>query len=297
MKLSSWTSIIISTVGFTTVNALRSGLPGIILSTSNKDESQNTISFVPLSDASSFASSSDGFISLVKDKVDDFCSVTSNFILIENPGLNTGDISLSKNVPNFSKLLKDAGNDNVAIISNVAQSKEDSLSIEEFATYIKENCGGEIITADTKRIFEIENNSNEKNIIVIRFDELTTVTNNRLNQLEAHDNIIEAALDTVGKDNLFVVYFSTFYEEPTLGKDTRTWSPSSKILRSNSTKPVIPGNDNLFTKYQFFTPGIFMGTFVSLFLVSVLIVALSWISDLQISYKSFEKKPDIYTKQ
>ncbi|ODV96857.1 hypothetical protein PACTADRAFT_32355 [Pachysolen tannophilus NRRL Y-2460] len=48
-------------------------------------------------------------------------------------------------------------------------------------------------------------------------------------------------------------------------------------------------NSNLFTKYQFFTPGIWMGTVVSLFLIAIFSVALKWTSSLQISYKAFEK--------
>ncbi len=55
--------------------------------------------------------------------------------------------------------------------------------------------------------------------------------------------------------------------------------------QSNSTD-----NRPLFEKYQFFTPGIFMG-FIALFVIlSILYVGLSALSSLQVSYGAFEKE-------
>ena len=46
----------------------------------------------------------------------------------------------------------------------------------------------------------------------------------------------------------------------------------------------------LFEKYQFFTPGIFMG-FVAIFvMLSIVYVGLSALSSLQVSYGAFEKE-------
>ncbi|PVH17914.1 uncharacterized protein CXQ87_000815 [Candidozyma duobushaemuli] len=53
---------------------------------------------------------------------------------------------------------------------------------------------------------------------------------------------------------------------------------------------------NLFTKYQFFTPGIWSCLIVSLFLVYVLNTALGWITSIQVTYKSFEKQVDYEKK-
>ncbi|CDK28380.1 unnamed protein product [Kuraishia capsulata CBS 1993] len=46
---------------------------------------------------------------------------------------------------------------------------------------------------------------------------------------------------------------------------------------------------SLFDKYSYFTPGIWMCTLVSLFLVFVFGVALNWLSSLQVSYRAFDK--------
>lgn len=46
----------------------------------------------------------------------------------------------------------------------------------------------------------------------------------------------------------------------------------------------------MFEKYQFFTPGLFMGLLVTLLLLSILFVALRAISSLEVSYAAFEKE-------
>lgn len=51
-------------------------------------------------------------------------------------------------------------------------------------------------------------------------------------------------------------------------------------------------NLNLFTEYQFFTPGVWLSIIVSLFLVFVTTTAISWITSIELSYKSFEKQVD-----
>ncbi|KAG7855476.1 hypothetical protein KL919_004616 [Ogataea angusta] len=56
---------------------------------------------------------------------------------------------------------------------------------------------------------------------------------------------------------------------------------------SASTSAVVDGS--LFDKYGFFTPGLVMCTFVSLFLFFIFSIALKWLNSLQVSYKAFEK--------
>lgn len=55
-------------------------------------------------------------------------------------------------------------------------------------------------------------------------------------------------------------------------------------------------NDSLFNTYQFFTPGIFMCMIVSFLLLFILLNALSWINNIEITYKSFDKQVDFEKK-
>ena len=60
-----------------------------------------------------------------------------------------------------------------------------------------------------------------------------------------------------------------------------------EVAKSNQTKV-----NNLFTKYQFFTSGIWLGIIVSLLLLSILYVAIQWLGALEVTYSSFEKQVD-----
>lgn len=70
--------------------------------------------------------------------------------------------------------------------------------------------------------------------------------------------------------------------------ETTTSKPSKDTKRKT--------NSNLFTEYQFFTPGVWLAIIVSLFLVYVATTAVSWITSIELSYKSFEKQIDYEKK-
>lgn len=55
-------------------------------------------------------------------------------------------------------------------------------------------------------------------------------------------------------------------------------------------------NDNLFSKYQFFTPGIWLALIVTFFLVFVIYTAVGWVTSIQTSYNAFEKQIDYEKK-
>lgn len=53
---------------------------------------------------------------------------------------------------------------------------------------------------------------------------------------------------------------------------------------------------NLFTKYQFFTPGVWMALLVLAFLLFVVATAVLWIALIDISYRAFDKQVDYEKK-
>uniref|UniRef100_A0A0L0NUT1 Protein BIG1 n=1 Tax=Candidozyma auris TaxID=498019 RepID=A0A0L0NUT1_CANAR len=65
---------------------------------------------------------------------------------------------------------------------------------------------------------------------------------------------------------------------------------------SKEQKTKADQKSNLFTNYQFFTPGIWLSLIISLFLIYVLYTAVNWITSIQVTYKSFEKQEDFQKK-
>lgn len=70
-----------------------------------------------------------------------------------------------------------------------------------------------------------------------------------------------------------------------------------RVRADNSTNA--PDTRPLFEKYQYFTPGIFMGLVVGILLLSILYVGLNAVSSLQVSYGAFDKEmgPSAQKKQ
>lgn len=64
------------------------------------------------------------------------------------------------------------------------------------------------------------------------------------------------------------------------------------LRRATDNKNSSAGKDNrpLFEKYQFFTPGIFMGIIATILLFSILTVGIKTLGSLEVSYGAFEKE-------
>lgn len=59
---------------------------------------------------------------------------------------------------------------------------------------------------------------------------------------------------------------------------------------------TVNSKSNLFTKYQFFTPGVWLSLIVSFFLLFVASTAVGWITSIETSYGAFEKQVDYEKK-
>lgn len=59
---------------------------------------------------------------------------------------------------------------------------------------------------------------------------------------------------------------------------------------------AVKKNSNLFTNYQFFTPGIWLSIIVAFFLIYVMTTAVGWVTSIQTSYGAFEKQVDYEKK-
>lgn len=107
---------------------------------------------------------------------------------------------------------------------------------------------------------------------------------------QALQNDLEFALSTVAHSLPSPNYVVVLTSSP-----SETLVSASKVSRKETASKK-HNSGSLFDNYKFFGTGIFEGTLVALFLIYVLFTALSWLSDLKVSYKSFEKQPTQSTK-
>ncbi|EQK98391.1 ER protein BIG1 [Ophiocordyceps sinensis CO18] len=127
----------------------------------------------------------------------------------------------------------------------------------------------------------------------------------RVSTLSKNDAILAGNLETATKNDSYTILFLSAPGEPAYE------SHSVESLHTNSKRDMdlmhFGRKDNntrweslpLFEKYQFFTPGIFMGLIVALILLSILGVGLRALSSLEVSYGAFEKEmgPAAHKKQ
>lgn len=81
------------------------------------------------------------------------------------------------------------------------------------------------------------------------------------------------------------------HPEPTEKTSTHSISSQSTGVRDDDS--FVSENSGLFERYQFFSPGIFESTLISFLLIGIFFTSYNWISSLQITYKAFEKTPEI----
>lgn len=96
-------------------------------------------------------------------------------------------------------------------------------------------------------------------------------------------------------DDYTVVYFSSPHSSAVYESEY-VESPAIQMELKRQTADIVEpraaGNASapLFVKYQFFTPGIFMGIVALIIMLSLLYVGLSAVASLEVSYGAFDKE-------
>lgn len=101
-----------------------------------------------------------------------------------------------------------------------------------------------------------------------------------------------------GDDDYTVIYFSSPHSSAVYESEYVESAAIQMELKRQTgdiVEPRAAGNASdrsapLFVKYQFFTPGIFMGIVALIIMLSLLYVGLSAVASLEVSYGAFDKE-------
>jgi hypothetical protein len=141
-------------------------------------------------------------------------------------------------------------------------------------------------------------------VVYVQFQDLPTDHHDRSSKLAEHDAFLHAVISEVGNDKYTVIYTTTppagdfiasSYEaainyemddsfQSVLHTDLKRELGSGHALKSNGSDKA------LFDKYEFTSPGIFMGLSVGLLLFIILYVGITAVASLQVSYFAFSKE-------
>ncbi|KAK5195868.1 hypothetical protein LTR92_004809 [Exophiala xenobiotica] len=135
---------------------------------------------------------------------------------------------------------------------------------------------------------------------------LPAPSTSRKQDLSSNDAFFASVLDLLPTQNYTVLYMTTWAVDN--GVTAQQAEPTDYDMKSqiqesmhidlkrdlglraeNKTENQTMIDGPLFDKYQFFTPGIFMGFLVGFLLLSILYVGVSALASLQVTYAAFDK--------
>ncbi|OIW30347.1 BIG1-domain-containing protein [Coniochaeta ligniaria NRRL 30616] len=211
---------------------------------------------------------------------------TTRYALVSQPNLHAADIrddSGECHMPNLCRAATASAS--VYTVAEVA-GQLGSSSLDSLISTACASAGKtvEVTEVELRHLPALRTGLGEKEV-----DQRRTV-------LADNDYELGQLLSTLG-DDYTVLLFSDPNEfkayEPSFVEPMRT-----DLKRRAEGQPVYVGrrasnatdHRGLFEKYQFFTPGIFMGLIAAIVLLSILYVGLQGLSSLEVSYGAFDKE-------
>ncbi|KAG0645395.1 big1 [Hyphodiscus hymeniophilus] len=226
------------------------------------------------------------------------------YYIISQPSLSSLDLSSPDSIPHLRRALT-----NPAVLSRYSVAEVVGLRgaiVQDLVTEIDVQCGG-VLEFD-----EVDNSAwkealreGKKVVITTTFEDLPSLENERMEVLADNDARLHQHLTELVKGYRYtVVYTSTppfspiqpssksaevpLYESEFQNREHLDLKRDLRIREDNTSSNA--DTSPLFEKYQFLTPGLFMGLLVGLILISILSVGLTAIGSLQVSYGAFDKE-------
>lgn len=220
------------------------------------------------------------------------------YILVHQPGIHSTDLKPST-VP-FLLKSADSAETKLEKADLFHSNKELEENQQGLISNLKNQCNAQVINVDSETgAFETYIDTKPR-IISIQFEPLSANEGDRKEEIQNNDGILQSVVASLPSPNYVLVYTSTPHDH-LLNKNQKkakhTGEPidvdeptvSGAALGDNSGNFTLAG-DSLFENYSFFSPGIFMGLIVFILVTVVFLHSLTWISNLQVSYRGVEEK-------
>ncbi|KAI9648758.1 hypothetical protein NHQ30_003398 [Ciborinia camelliae] len=231
------------------------------------------------------------------------------YIIIQQAALAASDLSAQNSVPHLKAAISDSRVRATYSVTDVIY--EGRNLAEELAEHIESSCGKNV---DRRGNLGLESaGGNGDGVIVSNLNALSVEEVARAEEFKNQDAMLNSVFyEYLSSGPEYTVIYATTPIGSVLQKDESEsirynaefeatahidLKRDFRIKADNSTKE--PDTRPLFEKYQYFTPGIFMGLVVGLLFLSILYVGLNAVSSLQVSYGAFDKEmgPSAQKKQ
>ncbi|KAI0600507.1 BIG/ATPase V1 complex, subunit S1 [Biscogniauxia sp. FL1348] len=198
---------------------------------------------------------------------------TDRYVLVSQPGLNAARHLRSPDaVPRLSTALDAAASRYT--VAEVVGNDDDGLNLRHIAQYIRETCGVPASAVDEIELSPIDG----------------------AKTLRKNDDELGLVLGQYDAEGSYTVVYAGGPRTETPGTYTADFEDSVHTELKRQLQGVVRRADKsntklgLFDKYQFFTPGIFMGLIVLIVLMSMLYAGISAVASLEVPYGAFDKE-------
>ncbi|KTW31386.1 hypothetical protein T552_00031 [Pneumocystis carinii B80] len=234
------------------------------------------------SDHISITLSGHAFQSLVRSSID--CE-SGYHVFVLQPGLHADDLKHS--VMPWIKNSIDKAPERLVVPYGYGY-----VDVENIIKYVEDKCYIKSILIDAESgEYPLLYNETEK-ILILQFPPIVGTMEERRHLLTNHDLFLHFLLASLPHESKYsMIYISTPGPVIIQHRDASVYSTPMIPVKYNSNNPK-----GLFSKYSFFSEGIYMIWIVLFIIFSILIVALTAISSIKISYGSFELKKDVIKK-
>lgn len=240
--------------------------------------------------------------SRISDVLSRVCQTSSeNVIYLKVHGLDLSDLNS----------LNPAESSNKAVIKHVLYDQTMQLPIPT-------SCKGSVLSIDSKKYTDTElidlldGSESVKVVDIINDKDLINTVNNIIN-IKYRSNLIIQGLPNTSPNEFRVQKRNTEHEEAEEDYDkiqedlddsfaevndllSESDDEEIHIVGNGKAEKFVPPTGSLFNRYSFFSSGIWMAIIVSGFLISVVMIAFTWLNSIQISYGAFEKPVNVAKK-
>lgn len=208
---------------------------------------------------------------------------TDRYLLVNQPGVTSADLLefAGCTMPSLCRAGDDTRTKGKYVVSELVGTVKDMSAIKDtgLASYIKGACAKENkhVTIDELDLAPLAKEDRSG-----AFAQNDATLSEKIEAVMAHSSYTILFLSTPGERTTYEVDF----EDPVKMDIKRHFQGSNEARKKNETEwNKLP----LFEKYQFFTPGIFMGLIAAIVLFSILGVGIKALASLEVPYGAFEK--------
>ncbi|KAI9697592.1 MAG: hypothetical protein M1836_004542 [Candelina mexicana] len=228
---------------------------------------------------------------------------SDTYIIATQPSVNVEDFASRLSAPHLRRYLN--REDDTVKTSYSIRDVLGEFGADELQTMLEKRCRAGIMSVDASTGSFAVIDDMKPRVIRVEFPDLPTSIHERASKLAENDVFLSSIIDLLPSSRYTVIYTTTpplADVKPALhhvaSYEMEESFPSgfhTDLKRDFSIHKRTDGDNTtlvdgpLFERYQFFTPGLFMGLVVLSILLSILYVGVNGIASLQVSYAAFDK--------